>query len=330
MARLKVHVSALTFQDPTFWVTEEQVAAACKRHREVARRVTFDWSWDHDRFAEGIAQAEAMIGWRFPLAELRGMAPKLKLIQLTGAGTEHLQPFDWVWRGLRLANNSGAHGPKAAEFAGAAVLALTHGLPFFATKQREKVWEKKFTSLAEGGTAVVVGLGGMGGSAARWLKQRLGMTVIGVSRSGKALRGLDRVVPVSRIDSVLPRADVVVIMAPLTRETTGLFDRRRLGSMKPGAALVNMGRARIVDYDALSDLLRSGHLSGAVLDVFDPEPLPARSPLWTVPNLLLVPHCSSDDVDHYVPRTLDILFDNLGRLLDGRAIRNRIDTQLQY
>lgn len=330
MAKLKVHVSALTSQDPTFWVTEEQIAAACRRHRDVARRVAFDWSWDHDCFAEGIAGADAMIGWRFPRDELREMAPKLKLIQLTGAGTEHLQPFDWVWRGLRLANNSGAHGPKAAEFAGAAVLALTHGLPFFATKQREKLWEKKFTTIAEDATAVVVGLGGMGGSAARWLKQRLGMTVIGVSRSGKGPRGLDRVVPVSRIDSVLPKADVVVIMAPLTRETEGLFDRKRLASMKPGAGLVNMGRARIVDHGALADLLRSGHLSGAVLDVFDPEPLPRSSPLWRTPNLLMVPHCSSDDVQHYIPRTLDILFDNLGRLLDGRPARNRIDTRLQY
>jgi len=328
--RLRVHVSALTSQDPTFWVTEERIAAACRRHREVARRVSFDWSWDHDRFAEGIAEADAMVGWRFPKETLHDMAPRLKLIQLTGAGTEHLQPFDWLWRGLRLANNSGAHGPKAAEFAGAAVLALCHGLPFFATKQRQKVWEKRFTANAEGRTAVVVGLGGMGGHAARWLKQRIGMTVIGVSRSGKGPRGLDEVVSVGRLDRVLPKADVVVIMAPLTAETRGLFDRRCLESMKPGAALVNMGRARIVDHEALIDLLTSGHLSGAVLDVFDPEPLPKNSPLWTTPNLLVVPHCSSDDAEQYIPRTLDILFDNLGRLLDGRPNRNRIDTRLQY
>jgi len=170
----------------------------------------------------------------------------------------------------------------------------------------------------------------MGGHAALWLKRRIGMTVIGVSRSGKGPRGLDEVVPVGRLDRVLPRADVVVIMAPLTAETRGLFDRRRLASMKPGAALVNMGRARIVDHEALVELLNSGHLSGAVLDVFDPEPLPRSSPLWTTPNLLIVPHCSSDDAEQYVPRTLDILFDNLGRLLDGRPIRNRIDTRLQY
>ncbi len=330
MTKLRVHVSALSTQDPTFWVTKERVAAACKRHKAIAKHVTFDWSWDHDRFDEGIAGADAMIGWRFPREDLKAMAPGLRLIQLTGAGTEHLQPFDWAWRGLRLANNSGVHAEKAAEFAGAAVLAMAHGLPFFATRQRERRWEKKFTSRIEGGTAVVVGLGGMGGATARWLKQKLAMTVIGVTRSGKPHRHADRVVTAKRIDSVLGKADVVVVMAPLTVETENLFDRRRLEMMKPGASLLNMGRARIVDYVALADLLRSGHLAGAVLDVFDPEPLPRASPLWTTPNLLLVPHCSSDDIEAYVPKTLDVLFDNLGRLLDGRPTKNRIDTTRQY
>lgn len=330
MTKLRVHVSALSTQDPTFWVSEERVAAACKRHKAIAKHVAFDWSWDHDRFAQGIAEADIMIGWRFPRPELQAMAPKLKWIQLTGAGTEHLQPFDWVWKGLDLTNNSGVHAPKAAEFAGAAVLAMAHGLPFFATQQRQRIWQKKFTTRIEGGTAVVVGLGGMGGAAARWLKQKLGMTVIGVTRSGKPHRYADKVVTAKRIDSVLPKADVVLIMAPLTTETENLFDRARMEKMKPGASLLNMGRARIVDYRALADLLESGHLAGAILDVFDPEPLPRSSFLWKVPNLIMVPHCSSDDIDLYIPDTLDFFFANLERLLDGKTLKNRIDTARQY
>ena len=330
MTKLRVHVSALSTQDPTFWVTKERVAAACKRHKALARHVAFDWSWDHDRFEEGIADADIMIGWRFPRSELKAMAPKLKWVQLTGAGTEHLQPFDWVWNGLTLTNNSGVHAPKAAEFAGAAVLAMAHGLPFFATQQRQRIWQKKFTTRIEGSTAVIVGLGGMGGAAARWLKQKLGMTVIGVTRSGRQHRYADKVVTARRIDSVLPKADVVLIMAPLTAETENLFDRARLERMKPGASLLNMGRARIVDYRALADLLESGHLAGAILDVFDPEPLPRSSFLWKVPNLIMVPHCSSDDIDAYIPDTLDFFLANLARLLDGKTLKNRIDTARQY
>jgi glyoxylate/hydroxypyruvate reductase len=328
--KLRVHVSALSSQHKVFWVTEERVAAACKRHRALAKQLTFDWSWDHDRFADGIRDADVMIGWRFPRDNFAAMAPKVRLIQLTGAGTEHLQPFDWVPKGVSVINNSGVHADKAAEFAGTAVLMLGHGIPFMATKQRERRWEKCFTTRVEGGTAVVIGLGGMGGATARWLKQRLKMTVIGVTRSGKPHRYADKVVKTGRLDAVLPKADVVVIMAPLTAETENLLDHRRLSLMKPGAGLLNMGRARIVNYDALREHLESGHLSGAVLDVFDPEPLPRSSPLWKTPNLIMTPHCSSDDARDYIPKTLDMFFDNLGRYLAGKPLRNRIDTRLQY
>jgi glyoxylate/hydroxypyruvate reductase A len=328
--KLRVHISALSTQPEVFWVTEERVKAACKRHRDLAKHLAFDWSWDHDRFEEGMAEADLMIGWRFPRENFKAMAPNLRLIQLTGAGTEHLQPFDWVPRGASVVNNSGVHADKAAEFAATAVLMLGHGIPFMVTGQRERRWEKCFTTRVEGGTAVIIGLGGMGGATARWLKQRLNMTVIGVTRSGRKHRYADRVVKTGKLESVLPKADVVVVMAPLTAETENLLDDRRLSLMKPGAGLINMGRARLVDYDALRAHLESGHLSGAVLDVFDPEPLPRSSPLWRTPNLIMTPHCSSDDARDYIPRTLDMFFDNVRRFLAGKTLRNRIDTRLQY
>ena len=120
------------------------------------------------------------------------------------------------------------------------------------------------------------------------------------------------------------------VAVPVTPETHNLLDARRQGLMKPGAGLVNVGRAATVDYDALSDNLRSGHLSGAVLDVFDPEPLPADSPLWRVPNLIATPHVSADDGDSYVPLTLDLVFRNLERLLEGRPLQNVVRPELGY
>ena len=329
-AVLRVHVAALTSQPDLFWVTEERVAAACRRHPETARRVAFDWSWDHDRFAAGIARADIAIGWRFPRQGLRAMAPRLRWIALTGAGSEHLQPFDWVWPGLHITNNSGVHGAKAAEFAGAALLAMAHGLAFFADNKARRHWHKRFTTRIEGKTAVIIGLGGMGAATARWLKRRLAMRVIGVTRRGRPCRWADRVVATDAIDSVLGEADSVIVMAPLTEATRGLIDRRRLLLMKPGATLINMGRAGIVDNAALAELLTQGRLAAALLDVFDPEPLPPSSPLWQVPNLMLVPHCSSDDAETYIPETLDLFFANLARFLKGGRLLNRIATRRGY
>ena len=117
---------------------------------------------------------------------------------------------------------------------------------------------------------------------------------------------------------------------PLTPETRDLVDARRQERMKPDAGVVNVGRAATVDYEALTANLQSGHLSGAVLDVFDPEPLPPGSPLWSVPNLVLTPHVSADDGDSYVALTLELVFRNLERLLDGKPLVNVVQPKLGY
>ncbi len=99
--------------------------------------------------------------------------------------------------------------------------------------------------------------------------------------------------------------------------------------MKPGAGLINYSRANLVDYKALARKLKAGELS-AILDVFDPEPLPSSSPLWKVPNLIITPHCSSDDREQYTPRTLDLVFRNMERLIKGKPLLNRVSPSLQY
>ena len=124
---------------------------------------------------------------------------------------------------------------------------------------------------------MVVGVGSIGGAVARAAK-RAGLRVLGVNRHGKATPGVDRMVPSTELDNVLPLADYVFMAMPLTEETRGMMDRRRLTLMKRGSGIVNVGREGVTDYAALAELLRSGHLSGAVLDVFDAEPLPAEIP----------------------------------------------------
>jgi phosphoglycerate dehydrogenase-like enzyme len=132
------------------------------------------------------------------------------------------------------------------------------------------------------------------------------------------------------LHKVLPRADIVLVCVPLTRETRHVLGRPELDLLKPEAGLINMARARVVDYEALAEKLARGELSGALLDVFDPEPLPADSPLWKTPNLIITPHVSSDDAEAYVPRTLDLVLANAARYLAGRPLRNRVRPEREY
>jgi phosphoglycerate dehydrogenase-like enzyme len=121
----------------------------------------------------------------------------------------------------------------------------------------------------------------------------------------------------------------VIVTTPLTPETRGLFSRARLDLMKPGAGFVNIGRSPIVDYAALAEKLRDGSISGAVLDVFDQEPLPPESPLWHTPNLVITPHISCDD-PRYIDQLLDTWFANLERLTAGKRLKNMVDRRLGY
>jgi phosphoglycerate dehydrogenase-like enzyme len=175
---------------------------------------------------------------------------------------------------------------------------------------------------------VVVGFGDLGQGAGRAAK-KLGMNVIAVTRSGKATKLADKVVSSKRIDSVLPKADFVIVTTPLTEETRGLINRERINRLKPGAGFVNIGRSPIVDYEALREKLEAGELAGALLDVHSPEPLPASSPLWKTRNLIITPHTSCDD-PRYMHFLCDTWFANFARLLENKPLKNRVDRALGY
>jgi phosphoglycerate dehydrogenase-like enzyme len=190
------------------------------------------------------------------------------------------------------------------------------------------VWKSIYTTPVIGKTVVVVGFGDLGRGAGRAAK-KLGAKVIAVTRSGKAGRPADKVVPTTRLDSVLPQADFLVITAPLTPETRNLISRERLGLLKPEAGVVNIGRSPVMDYEALREKLVKGELAGAVLDVFQPEPLPADSPFWDTPNLIALPHVSCDD-PRYIEHLLDFWFENFGRFLAKKKLVNIVDRRLGY
>ena len=337
--KIKVHVknnhaSPETFpstpeSESVFTTTPERWAEAAKRHPDVSQHVDVFIDWDCDNFKQSMRDTEVLYAWDFPTRDLARIAPRLKWVHVIGAGVEHLCPMDWVPEGVQVVNNKGAHAAKAGEFGLMSVLMLHSHMPAIVTNQRDGNWQSLFSTPIAGKTALVVGVGSLGGGAATQLK-RLGLEVLGVNRSGRPHPDIDEMVTTDRIDDVLPRADYVFVSLPSTPQTVGLFDRRRLERMKPGAGIVNVGRSSAMNYEALSDLLRADYLSGAIIDVFDPEPLPPDSPLWHVPNLIVTPHVSADDGDNYVPITLDILFNNLRRHIRGEPLQNVVRPELGY
>ena len=228
-----------------------------------------------------------------------------------------------------ITNNRGVHAPKIREFAALAALMIVNRMPQLVHQQWRRQWRQIFSRRVEGLTAGIVGVGNMGGAAAAACKA-LGMRTIGIRRGGAPHPEVDAMSGMEGLDALLEASDIVFLCTPLTAESRGMMGPGQFARMKRGAGLVNIARGAVVDTDALRAALVSGHLSGAILDVFDPEPLPADSPLWETPNVIITPHCSSDDADDYVPRTLDLIFENVRRLIAGERLLAVVDRRLGY
>jgi phosphoglycerate dehydrogenase-like enzyme len=313
----------------TFIVDPKRFADVAARHPAVAPRIEPVFSFDFEDFDRLIGTADVLIGWDLPFKKLPGLAPNLRWLHLTGAGINHLLPLDWKPDGLTITNNRGVHAPKAGEFAAMAVMMLHARMPALMTHQRAHRWHEEFTPLLAGRTVAIIGVGHMGGAAAEALK-KWGVRIVGVRRTGAPHPFVDEMLGPDGLERALQQADIVLVTTPLTSRTRHLIGARELDLLRPGAALANIGRGGVVDYDALRQRLASGRMSGAILDVFEPEPLPAESPLWDTPNLVITPHCSSDDIQQYVPRTLELVFDNLERMLAGNKLRCVVDPALEY
>ncbi|HLJ18654.1 MAG TPA: D-2-hydroxyacid dehydrogenase [Stellaceae bacterium] len=311
-----------------FEATPRRVADALDRHPGLKRKLEITIGYDGDIIEREIATADAIFAWNFDRRNLDRRAPRLRWVHAHGAGVSHLMPLDWLPRGAVLTNSRGVHGPKADEYTAMAILMLNNNLPRTVTNQRRAKWEQPFNTGIAGKTLLVIGVGHVGGGAARWAK-RFGLHVLGIRRTGKRHPDVDEMHGPRALRKLLPRADFVLVAAPLTGETRHMIGARELDLMKPGAGLVNYSRANLVDYKALAKRLKAGKLS-AILDVFDPEPLPRTSPLWKLPNLIITPHCSSDDREQYTPRTLDLVFANMERFIAGKPLLNRVDPRLQY
>ena len=327
--RIHVHIKNNRDGDLVFRTTHDRYAQAAERHPEVAARLDTCIDWDLEQFDDSMRKAVALMTWDLPTEDLSERAPNLRWIHIIGAGVEHLAPFDWLPPGVTLTNNAGIHTEKTMEYVSMALLMLNNNIPKFAADQRRGRWDPRFSTPVAGKTAAVIGVGKMGGAAARSAKS-LGLRVLGIRRHKRPARYVDKMYGPENLDFVLGEADFVILNTPLTPETQGMIGRRQLDLMKSDAGLINLARAQVVDCVALRERLEEGTLAGAILDVHHPEPLPPDAPLWDVPNLIITPHVSSDDDASYLPLTLDLFFGNMERLLAGKPLNNRVRPRLGY
>jgi phosphoglycerate dehydrogenase-like enzyme len=214
-----------------------------------------------------------------------------------------------------------------AEFVVMAMLMHYKGALRMLDAQHRQHWERYAGTDLEGRTLAVVGLGRVGTEIAR-LCRAMGMTVIGTDLM-PAPGAVDRYYEPSRLDAMLPQADVLVLMVPHTPQTEKMIGRKQLALLPRGAYFINTARGALVDEPALIESLRSGQLSGAALDVFAEEPLPPGSPLWEMPNVIVSPHSASTS-DRENARITELFCDNLRRFLKGEPLRNVLNTELMY
>ncbi|HUR27003.1 MAG TPA: D-2-hydroxyacid dehydrogenase [Planctomycetota bacterium] len=272
---------------------------------------------------------------RFLTPEFLAAANRLVWVQAMGAGVDRLMAL----RGLVdedrivLTNLRGVHGPAIAEHVFATLLFLTRDLRFHVANQATGTWGREGSAhrpiALQGKTMLVVGLGGIGGEVAE-RAHGLRMHVLATRRSDTASPAwIEHVGKPEELLALLPRADVVVVCAPLTPETEHLFGREAFGAMKPGAYFVNIARGRIVDTRALHEALRDGRLAGACLDVTDPEPLPADHPLWKLDNVVITPHVSNDS-ELTDERSKRLFHENFRRFGAGEPLFNVVDKRAGY
>ena len=269
---------------------------------------------------EQIAAATVIFGW--PRPEVLKGAASLKWFQTMWAGTDEYAGM--LPDGVLFTSSSGSNSRSVAEHMLTSMLALCRRLPTYLDSQRAHVWKDEGPmKTILGGTVLVAGAGHVGGDFAK-LCQGLGARTIGLKRNvtGPAA-GFDEVRAMDELDALLPRADVVALTLPHSTQTAGLMNAARIARMKDDAILISAGRGSVLDQDALAAAMKAGKLWGAALDVTDPEPLPADSPLWDIPNLLLTPHVAGGmRLEITRRRCVEMAQENLRRYLAGEKLVN--------
>jgi phosphoglycerate dehydrogenase-like enzyme len=296
------------------WVPMQPVADALTELDGVTVQVVVP---DGAPLPSSVAEVEFYVPQFFPappaVAAMAQMT-SLKVVQTLTAGFDSVRAQ--VPPGAVLCNARGVHDASTAEWVVGATIAALRQFPYFAAEQAAGRWSYRFTDTLAGKTVLIVGYGSIGQAVERRLSG-FEVQILRVARSGRP-----GVSPATELPGLLPQADVVILLAPGTRETTGMVDAEFLAAMKDGALLVNAARGVLVVTDDLVAELTTGRLSAA-MDVTDPEPLPAGHPLWQLPNVLITPHVGAS-TPYSASSALDFVRAQVTRYLTGESLANVI------
>jgi phosphoglycerate dehydrogenase-like enzyme len=275
-----------------------------------------------------IGRAEVLFGWKFP-AGLLARAPALRWIHKISAGVEDVVLAEKLPASVRLTRTDGAAlAPRMIEYVLCAIYMTTHSFPRALRQQGRKLWQNYLVDKAQGKVVGVAGLGDIGGAIAQALAKN-GMRVLGWRRShGGSVPGIERIFAGrGELERFVSGCDFVVSVLPTTAETKNVFSSGVFSAMRSHAVFINVGRGASVDEDALAEALKRGTIGGAVLDVFREEPLPASSPLWDMPQVIITPHVSGPIVPEDV---VGLFIDNFRRYRAGEPLLREVDIQRGY
>ncbi len=257
--------------------------------------------------------------------------PKLEWVQLQTAGTDGYLKPGALPEDIVLTNATGAFGESIAEYVLGAVLLLKNHFHIYARAQREKRWQRIPVTNLKGSTVVLLGLGDIGRETAKRMKA-MGAYVIAVKRRPSEKPDyVDELYYEAELDQAIVRADIFVLTIPMYQEVRHIIDRRRLALLKKEAILINIARGGLIDEAALTEALQQNRLAGAVLDVFEREPLPEDSPLWQMENVLITPHNAGGFSSPMARQRIgEIMLENLERYIKGNNLINVIDKKTGY
>jgi phosphoglycerate dehydrogenase-like enzyme len=304
--------------------------------RYQSHHVGFNGTPDQEKQWENmLGQAEVIFGYISPShsRNLKKIAPNLKWVQSPSTGIgQMVHEGGLTDSDIVFTTAGGVHTGPLAEFCMTAMLMYVKDVFRMEREQHSKHWERYCGMELRGKTLAIISLGHTGRELAR-LAGCFGMRVIGTKRNIEGVNlvslGAERLYPWTDLKPMLSQADFVVLCVPHTSETTALIGEEELAAMKNGSMLINVARGVIVDQTALISALQSGHLGAAALDVTTPEPLPADSPLWDMPNVLISPH-SASTVDAENEKLTNLFCENLRNYLDGKSLRNVLNKTLLY
>jgi phosphoglycerate dehydrogenase-like enzyme len=306
-------LDALTSLESEAKIVKGKTASDCAAALPEAR-ILFSWSGSRDDVRNAILQA-----------------PKLEWIHVRYAGLDKLLFPELIASPIPLTNGAGVFSQSLGEFIILGALYFAKDIPRMLRSKARREWDVFDVAEVSRQTMGIVGYGDIGRAIARRAKA-LEMRVYGLRRSPAPRPGdefVDRVYPTAELHSMLPECDYVVVAAPLTPETNHMISTREFDRMKPDAIIMNVGRGPVIDEAAMVEALRSKRIRGAVLDVFEEEPLPQSSPLWEVENVLISAH-TADHTKDWLGDAANFFIEQFGRWRRGETLKNLVDKQAGY